>query len=278
MTHPLMTSIDENGVATVTLNRPNVHNAFNDDLIWELNDTITKLGANPVVRAIVITGSGKSFCAGGDLNWMKEAASYSNEQNLRDAQNLSDMFNTLNSCPKPTIAIVNGNAFGGGVGLIACCDIAVGVYGSLFALSEVRLGLTPATISPFVISAIGERAARRYFLTAERFTTEGAMHIGLLHDVAPSLQDACTLAHAMIKRSLPVLPAHKPRPKTLSPRSAARKLRSNYEQRPPNALLPSATVPKAKKALGHSLKNANRAGFPHQARQRPEAANNERHD
>lgn len=235
MTHPLMTSIDENGVATVTLNRPNVHNAFNDDLIWELNDTITKLGANPVVRAIVITGSGKSFCAGGDLNWMKEAASYSNEQNLRDAQNLSDMFNTLNSCPKPTIAIVNGNAFGGGVGLIACCDIAVGVYGSLFALSEVRLGLTPATISPFVISAIGERAARRYFLTAERFTTEGAMHIGLLHDVAPSLQDACTLAHAMIKNILAGAPGAQAEAKdliaTVSGKEITKQLRTETAKR-----------------------------------------------
>ena len=202
MSHPLLTSLDDNGVATVTLNRPDVHNAFNDDLIWELNETFTKLGADPAVRVIVLTGAGKSFSAGGDLNWMKEAASYSKEQNLRDAQLLSDMFNTINSCPKPTIAIVNGTAFGGGVGLISCCDIAIGVYGSLYSLSEVRLGLTPATISPFVLAAIGERAARRYFLTAERFTAEQAREIGLVHEVAASLQEAFAQAHTIIKSIL----------------------------------------------------------------------------
>lgn len=202
MSNPLLTSIEDNGVATVTLNRPELHNAFNDDLIWELNDTFTKLGANDEVRAIVLTGAGKSFSAGADLNWMKEAASYSKEQNLRDAQNLSDMLSTVNSCPKPTIAIVNGATFGGGVGLVSCCDIAIGVYGCKFSLSEVRLGLTPATISPYVVAAIGERAARRYFLTAERFTAEEARQIGLVHEVTPSLQEAFTLAHSLIKNIL----------------------------------------------------------------------------
>ncbi|MEX0298821.1 MAG: enoyl-CoA hydratase/isomerase family protein [Kordiimonas sp.] len=202
MTNPLLTSIEDNGVATVTLNRPELHNAFNDDLIWELNNVFTKLGENDEVRAIVLTGAGKSFSAGADLNWMKEAASYTNEQNLRDAQNLSDMLAAVNNCPKPTIAIVNGATFGGGVGLVSCCDIAIGVYGSMFSLSEVRLGLTPATISPYVIAAIGERSARRYFLTAERFTAEEAKNIGLVHEVAPSLQEAFTRANALIKNIL----------------------------------------------------------------------------
>lgn len=202
MTNPLLTSIEENGVATVTLNRPDLHNAFNDDLIWELNNAFTKLSENDDVRAIILTGAGKSFSAGADLNWMKEAASYTKEQNLRDAQNLSDMLAAVDNCSKPTIAIVNGATFGGGVGLVSCCDIAIGVYGSKFSLSEVRLGLTPATISPYVVAAIGERFARRYFLTAERFTAEEAKTIGLVHEVAPSLQEAFTLANSMIKNIL----------------------------------------------------------------------------
>jgi len=207
MTNPLLTSLEENGIATVTLNRPDLHNAFNDDLIWELTDTFTKLGANPDVRGVILTGAGKSFSAGADLNWMKEAASYSTTQNLRDAQNLSDMLNTVNRCPKPTIAIVTGATFGGGVGLVSCCDIAIAVDGSIFSLSEVRIGLTPATISPYVVAAIGERAARRYFLTAERFTAEEARRIGLVHETAPTLQAAFTLTHSIIKNILAGAPS-----------------------------------------------------------------------
>lgn len=199
---PLLTSIDDRGIATVTLNRADVHNAFNDDLIWELNNAFKTLGENPDVRAIVLTGAGKSFSAGADLNWMKAAASYTEEQNMRDALRLSEMLSTLNSCPKPTIAIVNGATFGGGVGLVSCCDMAIAVDGAKFSLSEVRLGLTPATISPYVVAAIGERAARRYFLTAERFDAAEARRIGLVHETAPSLQEAFSLAHVFIKNLL----------------------------------------------------------------------------
>ncbi len=200
--NPLLSSIDDRGVATVTLNRPNVHNAFNDDLIWELNTAFSKLGANDDVRAIVLTGAGQSFSAGADLNWMKAAAGYTEEQNVRDAENLSSMLDTLNRCPKPTIAIVGGATFGGGVGLVSCCDIAIAVEDSKFALSEVRLGLTPATISPYVVAAIGERAARRYFLTAERFDATEAKRIGLVHEIAPSLQEAFSQAHVFLKSIL----------------------------------------------------------------------------
>lgn len=199
---PLLTSIDDRGVATVTLNRADVHNAFNDDLIWELNNAFTKLGENPDVRAIVLTGAGKSFSAGADLNWMKAAASYTDEQNMRDALTLSDMLAALNTCPKPTIAIVNGATFGGGVGLVSCCDIAIAVDDAKFSLSEVRLGLTPATISPYVVAAIGERAARRYFLSAERFDAQEARRIGLVHETAPSLQEAFSQAHIFLKNIL----------------------------------------------------------------------------
>ncbi|MFC3050655.1 enoyl-CoA hydratase/isomerase family protein [Kordiimonas pumila] len=202
MVDTLISTIDDDGVATVTLSRPDVHNAFNDDLIWELNNSFTTLGTNPDVRAIILTGAGKNFSAGADLNWMKAAANYSAEQNMRDAKQLSGMLGTLDTCPKPTIAIVNGAAYGGGVGLVACCDIVIAVESASFALSEVRLGLTPATISPYVVAAIGQRAARRYFLTAERFGAEEARRIGLVHEIAPSLQEASCLSSKVIKHIL----------------------------------------------------------------------------
>lgn len=202
MVDTLLTSIEDNGVATVTLNRADVHNAFNDDLIWELDKAFKTLGENPDVRAILLTGNGKSFSAGADLNWMKAASTYTEEQNKKDAMRLSGMLASINNCPKPTIAIVNGATFGGGVGLVSCCDMAIAVENAKFSLSEVRLGLTPATISPYVVAAIGARNARRYFLTAERFSAAKAKEIGLVHEIAPSLQDAFSLAHDMIKNIL----------------------------------------------------------------------------
>jgi len=202
MVDTLSITHEDNGVATITLQRPDVHNAFNDDLIWELNNAFSKLGQNPDVRVIILTGAGTSFSAGADLNWMKAAATYTEEQNKRDAMALSNMLASIKNCPKPTIAIVNGTAFGGGVGLVACCDIAVAVESAKFALSEVRLGLTPATIAPFVVAAIGQRFAGRYFLTAERFDAGDAVNIGLVHQTAPSLQEAFKLAHVHIKNIL----------------------------------------------------------------------------
>ena len=172
------------GIAVVTLNRPEVHNAFNETLITELTTSLRGLGVDPAVRAVVLSGAGASFCAGADLNWMKKMAVFSRAQNLADAKALAAMLITLNQLPKPTIARVHGAAFGGGVGLVACCDIAVGTPDAVFALSEARLGLIPATISPYVVEAIGARAARRLFLTAERFTAAEAFRLGLLHDIA----------------------------------------------------------------------------------------------
>ncbi len=186
----ILTEIDDRGVATVTLNRPDVHNAFNEHVITKLDETFKSLGKNEKVRVIIITGAGKSFSAGADLNWMKAAAEFSEAENIADANGLSGMLSTLNFCPKPTIALVNGAAFGGGVGLVSCCDIAVAVENAKFSLSEVKLGLTPATISPYVIAAIGERAARRYFLTAERFDGLDAKRIGLVHETAATLEAA----------------------------------------------------------------------------------------
>jgi methylglutaconyl-CoA hydratase len=170
-------------VATVTLNRPDIHNAFDEMLIARLTAAFVSLDDDPDVRVVVVAGAGKSFCAGADLNWMKRMASFSAADNLADANTLASMLRALHALSKPTIARVSGAAYGGGVGLVAACDIAVGVPEATFALSEAKLGLIPATIGPYVIEAIGARQARRYFLTAERFNATEALRIGLLHEV-----------------------------------------------------------------------------------------------
>jgi methylglutaconyl-CoA hydratase len=174
-----------NGVALVTLNRPEVHNAFDETLIAELTRALRAVEADGSVRAVVLLGAGASFCAGADLNWMRRMADFSKAQNLADARELSTMLSTLVNLEKPTIARVHGPAFGGGVGLVACCDIAVAAHDATFALSEARLGLIPAAISPYVVEAIGARAARRFFLTAERFTAAEAYRLGLVHELVP---------------------------------------------------------------------------------------------
>jgi methylglutaconyl-CoA hydratase len=170
-------------VATVTLARPDVHNAFNETLIAELTAALRELDAAAGVRTIVLAGEGRSFCAGADLNWMKRMAGYGHAENLADATALATMLQTLATVSKPTIARVHGAAFGGGVGLVAACDIALAAEGATFSLSEAKLGLIPATISPYVIEAIGVRAAHRYFLSAERFDAAEALRIGLVHEV-----------------------------------------------------------------------------------------------
>lgn len=180
-----------NGVALVTLNRPDVHNAFDETLIGELTRALRAVEADDSVRAVVLLGGGPSFCGGADLRWMRRMAGFSKAQNLADARRLSTMLSTLATLEKPTIARVHGAAFGGGVGLVACCDIAVATQDATFSLSEARLGLIPAAISPYVIEAIGARAARRFFLTAERFTAAEAYRLGLVHElVLPAEIDA----------------------------------------------------------------------------------------
>jgi methylglutaconyl-CoA hydratase len=173
-------------VATVTLNRPELHNAFDDRLIHELTHALEKIGRDPAVRVVVLRGAGKSFSAGADLNWMKRMASYTEADNMRDAVAMANLMHTLAALPRPTIARVQGAALGGGVGLVACCDIAIAAEEAVFSLSEVRLGLIPSVISPYVMRAIGRRAAHRYFLTAERFSAADALRIGLVHEVAAS--------------------------------------------------------------------------------------------
>lgn len=185
-------SIDSRGVATVTMDNPDKHNAFDDQIIAQLTEAFTALDANPAVRAMVLQGTGKSFSAGADLNWMRRMAAYSYEENLADARKLAHMLHTLNFMTKPTIARVHGAAFGGAVGLVSCCDIAVGSPKANFCLSEVRIGLAPATISPYVVAAIGQRASRRLFQTAERFNADTALRLGLLSEIVSeeALDDA----------------------------------------------------------------------------------------
>jgi methylglutaconyl-CoA hydratase len=169
-------------VAEVVMDRPEVHNAFDDRLIAELTDTLLAVGNDPSVRVVVLTGEGASFSAGADLQWMRGMAAASEKENLGDSLRLATLMRTLQFLPKPTVCRVNGAAYGGGVGLIACCDIAIAVDTAKFALTEVKLGLVPAVISPYVVAAIGLRHARRLFLTGEAFGAETARSLGLVHE------------------------------------------------------------------------------------------------
>ena len=187
-------------VATVTLDRPDLRNAFNEHAIAELALAFDELGRSDTVRAIVLAANGPAFCAGADLNWMKKMAGYSHEENQEDALRLADMLRTIYLCPKPTVAKVQGDCYAGGMGLVAACDIVVAVDTAGFCLSEVKLGLIPATISPYVIKAMGEQAARRYFLTAERFDAAEARRIGFAHEVVAA--DALDATVAGIARTL----------------------------------------------------------------------------
>ena len=174
------------GVGRVTLDRPEVRNAFDDSLIARLTQTLNELDRDASVRAVVLAGNGPAFCAGADLNWMKRMSGYSYDENLRDARGLAEMLSTLDRMDKPTIARVHGPAFAGGTGLVAACDIAVGTPEAKFCFSEAKLGLSPATISPYVMRAIGARAASRYFLTAEVFDAQEALRIGMLSALVPA--------------------------------------------------------------------------------------------
>lgn len=174
---------DPRGVATLCLERPEKHNAFDDQVITDLDQALAAVSTDESVRVLVLASTGKSFSAGADLAWMQRMAGYSTEENLADARALAEMLRKLNNLPQPTIARVQGAAYGGAVGLASCCDMAVGSTLARFCLSEVKIGLIPATISPYVIAAIGPRAARRYFTTAEVIDAETALHLGLLSAV-----------------------------------------------------------------------------------------------
>ena len=179
----VIVKVECSGVARVTLNNPEKQNAFNDVIIRDLTNAFSGIASNPNVRVMILGSFGKNFSAGADLVWMKKMATYSYEENLRDAKVLSEMFKTLDQMPQPTIVRIQGAAMGGALGLISCCDIALAEADATFALSEVKIGLIPATISPYVVPAIGSRAARRYFVTGERFSAHKAKELGLVSEV-----------------------------------------------------------------------------------------------
>lgn len=184
MVQPIVIEVDDS-IGILTLNKPERHNAIDEMLIEEMTQGLIELESNPQVRAVVISSSGKNFCAGADLNWLKRAATFTSEEYVRDARNFAQLMKTLNELSKPTLARVQGPAYGGGVGLIAACDIAVATYDAQFSLNEVKLGLLPAIVSPYLMAAIGPRYCRRYLLSAERFSAAEAYRIGLVHEIVP---------------------------------------------------------------------------------------------
>jgi len=184
----IVTEVDDS-VGIVTLNKEERHNAFDQQLIDELTHALLSLDADPAARVIVLSSAGKSFCAGADLNWMKRAITNTAQENLHDAHAFARLMRTLNELSKPTIARVHGPAFGGGVGLIAACDIALATYDAQFALTEVKLGILPAVVAPYLMAAIGERQCRRYLLSAERFSAAEAYRIGLVHEIVPGEEE-----------------------------------------------------------------------------------------
>lgn len=216
----LLRSTDARGVATVTLNRPAVHNAFDDALIAALDATFATLDADPAVRVVVLEAAGKSFSAGADLAWMQRVAAYTQAENEADAARLAALMRRLDGLIKPTVAVVQGAAYGGGVGLVACCDVAIASETARFCLSEVRLGLVPAVISPYVVAAIGPRQARRWFQTAEVFTAAQARDLGLVHEVTPPGALAAT-RDQVVAALLAGAPSAQAEAKTLATAAAA---------------------------------------------------------
>lgn len=190
--------INSRGVATVTLDRVEVHNAFNPELIAALTESFRALDADAAVRVVVLRGAGKSFCAGADLGWMKQAATWTYDENVADGMLLARMLKTLRDLSKPTLALIHGNCFAGGTGIAACADVAVAVATAMFSLSEVRLGLVPATISPHLVATLGPRNARRLFLTAERFSGADALRFGLVQEVVADAAELDVVASRFI--------------------------------------------------------------------------------
>jgi methylglutaconyl-CoA hydratase len=214
----------------ITMNRPERHNAFDDALIAELTEAFRSMEAEDGIRLVVLSGVGKSFSAGADLNWMKRMAGFSMEENRRDAMALAALMRTIAHLRKPTIARVQGAAYGGGVGLVACCDVAVATQSATFSLSEAKLGLIPAVVSPYVVAAIGERAARRYFLSAERFEAAEAWRLGLVHDIAAGEGELDEKIGAIVDAMLACSPAAQKEAKELIRAVANRPLTSELAQ------------------------------------------------
>jgi methylglutaconyl-CoA hydratase len=249
-------------IGLVTMNRPERHNAFDDVLIGELTDALRSMEAEDGVRLVVLSGAGKSFSAGADLNWMKRMATFSKDENVRDAMGLGALMRTLAHLRKPTIARVHGAAYGGGVGLVACCDIAVASQAATFALSETRLGLIPAVISPYVVASIGERAARRYFLTAERFDAAEAWRLGLVHDIATSDDDMDEKLGTLCDQLLEAGPGAQREAKDLIRAVAGRPVTSELIQDTAERIARLRASPEGREGVGAFLEKRRAAWIP----------------
>ena len=249
-------------VGLITMNRPERHNAFDDALITELADAFRSMEAEDGIRIVVLSGTGKSFSAGADLNWMKRMAGFSIEENRRDAMGLAALMRTIAHLRQPTIARVQGAALGGGVGLVACCDIAVATQDAAFALSEVKLGLIPAVISPYVIAAIGERAARRFFLTGERFSAADAWRLGLVHEIAGSEAEMDELIGAIVDAMLAASPAAQKEAKDLVRAVANRPLTSEVVQDTADRIAKIRSSPEGREGIAAFLEKRRASWVP----------------
>lgn len=252
MTTKVLAQVDADGNATVVLNRPEVHNAFDPEMVDALTATLRQLESRAEVRAIVVTGAGRNFCAGADIEQMKRSANYTREQNFELARATALMLQTLYSLEKPTIACVRGAARGGGVGLISACDIALAERGATFRLSEVKLGIIPAMISPYVIAAMGERMAHRYMLSGEEFDAAEAYRIGLLHDICEEPE-----LNGLVGRMLAQLHSSGPRAvvaiKKLIPEIAAAAIDDAVSEKTAQRIADLRVTPEAQEGLGAFL-------------------------
>jgi len=222
MSEQLLTHLDSRGVFTITMQRPDVHNAFDEDQIARLTDALQTAADDIAVRVVVLGSMGKHFCAGADINYMKRMGENTRDQNVEDARALATLMHVLDTLPKPTVARIQGAAYGGAVGLVSCCDVAVGANSTVLSLSEVKIGLVPGTIGPYVIRAVGQRTARRLFITGERVAAHAAQAMGLLHNVVEDdqLDDAVEgIVDALLENSPSAMAIAKELVSELSPAS-----------------------------------------------------------
>ncbi|MGZ5036048.1 MAG: enoyl-CoA hydratase/isomerase family protein [Usitatibacter sp.] len=249
-------------IGLVTMNRPERHNAFDDALIAELTEALRSMEAEDGIRLVVLSGAGKSFSAGADLNWMKRMAGFSSDENRRDAMGLATLMRTLAHLRKPTLARVHGAAYGGGVGLVACCDIAVAAQSASFSLSEAKLGLIPAVISPYVVAAIGERASRRYFLTGERFEAAEAWRLGLVHEVTSDFESLDDRVGEIVDALLACGPAAQREAKDLIRAVASRPVTSELIQDTADRIARIRSSPEGREGVAAFLEKRRAAWIP----------------
>jgi methylglutaconyl-CoA hydratase len=249
-------------VGLVTLNRPERHNAFDEVVIAELTEALRAVEGEDGVRLVVLSAAGKSFCAGADLNWMKRASGFTKDENQRDSMALGALMRTLDHLRKPTIARVQGPAYGGGVGLVACCDVAIGVQAASFALTEAKLGLIPAVVSPYVIAAIGARAARRYFLSGERFDAAEAFRLGLLHELAIDEADLDEKVGTVVDALLACGPVAQREAKDLVRQIGGRPVSSELIQDTAERIARIRTSPEGREGIGAFLEKRKPSWIP----------------